>query len=170
MADDLVLRVAARFSTLTLPSRVAARYAKKKQSEAPPKELVKAVDAAMGKMEGALKAKTGLKWESLGGSEYEDDLLAVHFQGPTKKGTKSPYPMEVNGRFHLAFQVVRGGHSDDGTVDITASYMPWVKDRLEMSDSIEAQERGVTVDKADEVAVKLLGELAGKAKALMKKK
>jgi len=147
-----------------------AAKGKGKRSEAPPKELTKAIKSAIGKMEGALKAKTGMKWQAFDVEEYEDGLLAIHFQGPTKPGTRSPVPREVNGRFHLAIQVVRGGHSDDGTTDITASYLPWVKDRFEMSDKLESQERGVEVSKADEMAVKLLGEVASKAKPLMMKK
>jgi hypothetical protein len=163
MAPTLPVRIAIRFANEAMISRVAARFsAKKKQSEEVPDDLVKAALAATGKMENAIKSKMGVKFEYQSDSNYDDGLYTMWFMGPTKKGVRSPHPQEVN--------VVRGGHSDDGSVDITANYIPWVKNRLEMSDTIDAQERGVAADKADEVAVKLMGEVAAKAKGMMKKK
>jgi hypothetical protein len=171
MAPTLPVRIAIRFANEAMISRVAARFsAKKKQSEEVPDDLVKAALAATGKMENAIKSKMGVKFEYQSDSNYDDGLYTMWFMGPTKKGVRSPHPQEVNGRFTLHYQVVRGGHSDDGSVDITANYIPWVKNRLEMSDTIDAQERGVAADKADEVAVKLMGEVAAKAKGMMKKK
>lgn len=158
MGVALIRRVAARYSQLAMPSRIAERFARQIQAAEVPAEVVKALKAAEGKMEGVLKAKTGLKFESLGANNYSDGELVQHFQGPTKKGTKSPTPTEPNGRFSLIVSI------KDDEASVTAAHLPWDKNRINLTPSVKEVEKGVALDKIDEVAVKLLGEVAGKAK------
>lgn len=158
MGISLVSRIAARFSQSQMSSRVAERYARQVQAAKVPPEVLKALQSAESKLEGALKSKTGLKFESLGMNDYGDGTVVWHFRGPTRKGTKSPTPTEPNGRFSLTVEI------EGEEASVMASHLPWEKNRINLTPSVKDVEKGVAFDKVDEVAVKLLGAVAGKAK------
>jgi hypothetical protein len=151
-----------------IASRVKTRFAaKSKGGAAPPKELTESFKKAIGKMESVIKSKMGKPFELINVVEYEDDLLTASFWGPKKKGTKSSVPEEPFGRFSVQLSFVKS----DGTVDIDVRYLAWDKKKRGFDfDADKDNEAGVALDKAADVAVKLLGEVAGRASLLLTRK